>query len=518
MELRNTIVAALMLGAFAVTNAQSGAIQPPQAKTSKSQSLGQVAISQVVSEPPSLRAYLDIRDTGGNPMTGLTVESINAWLDGKPLTVDSMKPFSTTQEGVAYIFLVDVSGSESRPAFEKVKQALSGFVEHLGPADRAAVISFGTDIKDVISYSGDKSKLKAAIEGLKNGAGATHLNAALDEGLRLAQISDKTLPLRRCILILSDGKDEGSGLLTDDVLKRFEDYRVPIYAIGATTLPKSEREQYLEVLHRFAVLSGGAYFDAETAGLDAAYRQIHERINGSWEANLRCPFCSGDGQSRQLQVRVMAHGQELTDKAGITILPSEQPNSAGNERQQKAWPVYAFAGSGLLVFAGVILWFARRGKRAEKTKANAAEEGADSDLTWVPHSFAAPDFNTGPETVDPNGESNSSSYFGTDRRQGIQVEFVRRVNRADAVRTYKGRLVDQLVIGRSSTAAIQIPDMEISGEHCRLEVVNGRVTVSDLGSKNGTSINGVPIQTRQRLEPGDVIALGNVEFRFQTPK
>ena len=518
MELRNTIVAALMLGAFAITNAQSGAIQPPQAKTSKSQSLGQVAVSQVVSEPPSLRAYLDIQDTGSNPMTGLTVDSINAWLDGKPLTVDSMKPFSATQEGVAYIFLVDVSGSESRAAFEKVKQALSGFVENLGPADRAAVISFGTDVKDVISYSGDKSKLKAAIAGLKSGAEATHLNAALDEGLRLTQISDKALPLRRCILILSDGKDEGSGLLTDDVLKRFEDYRVPIYAIGATTLPESERAQYLEVLHRFAILSGGAYFDAKTAGLDAAYRQIHERINGSWEANMLCPSCSGDGQSRQLQVRVMVHGQELTDKVGITILPTEPPNKAGNEKRQIAWLVYAFAGSGLLLVAGLILWFARRGTRAEKTKASKAEEGTDSDLTWVPHSFAAPNFNASPETAELNRESTSPSDFGKEYRQGIQVEFVRRVNRADAVRTYKGRLVNQLVIGRSSTAAIQIPDMEISGEHCRLEVVNGRVTVSDLSSKNGTSINGVPIKTRQRLESGDVIALGNVEFKFQVPK
>jgi adenylate cyclase len=71
------------------------------------------------------------------------------------------------------------------------------------------------------------------------------------------------------------------------------------------------------------------------------------------------------------------------------------------------------------------------------------------------------------------------------------------------------------VIGRSTGAAIQIPDNEISGQHCKLELVNGRVLLSDIGSNFGTAVNGVPIKVRQRIESGDSIALGKIEFRFR---
>lgn len=525
---RMTATAVMALGSLMATYGQTAAPAPapirgqaPTHAPAQEKGLEQVAISQVVSVPPSLRAYLDVHGVGHAPVRGLTPESVSAWLDGKRLTVSSLKPFSTTEEGIAYVFLIDVSGSESHTAFDKVKQALLSFVGELGAGDRAAVITFGSDVKDVVSYTGDKATLKSAISSLKNSDAQTHLNAALDEGLRLARLSDEKLPLRRSILILSDGKDEGSGFTTDDVLGHLQENRVPIYAIGASTLPVPERAQYLEVLHRFAVLSGGAYYEAAAAGVDAAYRQIHDRIAGAWVAELNCSACQADGRSYPLLVRVTVAGQSLADKANVAILPpargGQNPQRLPNWKRF-TWPVYVGAGVGLLALIGLIVWLARRGKRMDAEEVDPIQSDAPSSSDWVPFSFPHPDTQTLSGTGDEKGDSSEKIVVSAnpkpDHRPGVQIELVRRVNRSDAPRTYSAKLVTALVIGRSSGVGMQIPDTEISGQHCRLEMVNGTVTVSDLGSRYGTSVNGVPIQSRHKLERGDLIALGSVEFRI----
>ena len=62
-------------------------------------------------------------------------------------------------------------------------------------------------------------------------------------------------------------------------------------------------------------------------------------------------------------------------------------------------------------------------------------------------------------------------------------------------------------IGRGSGVEIRIHDSEISRRHARLVVKNDSVVVEDLGSTNGTFVNGQPIET-QPLADGDKIQVG----------
>ncbi|HVU44876.1 MAG TPA: VWA domain-containing protein [Terracidiphilus sp.] len=480
------------------------------------QALDHVAISQVVSTPPSLRSYLDVQGAKNAPVADLPMNAVEGWLDGKSLPVQSVKSFSAAQEGVTYIFLVDVSGSESHAEFARVKQALLGFVGQMGGSDRAAVVSFGTDVRDAAEFTGDKSALKSAISGLANNAAMTHLNAAIVEGLRLARIADPSLPARRCIVILSDGKDEGSGLTTDDVLSKFEDGRIPIYAIGASSLPGSQRAEYLEVLHRFAVLSGGAYYEATSDTVNSAYSHIHDRIAQVWVADFDCSSCAVDGRSHPLQVRVTLQGQSLADKAGVTLQPGSAASNAqgpgGQPKQwweQLSWPVYAGAGTVLVLLLAGGIWLAQRKRRAAKLAAADFPSGTDAAQNFVPFTFPQPE---------PELKSLPDTRPAVDNRPGLKIELIRKENRPGTAPRYAGKLVDQLVIGRSADSSIQLPDGEISGHHCKLELMHGLVLLSDTGSTFGTSVNGVPISTRHKVESGDWVAMGKVEFRIQIQK
>jgi pSer/pThr/pTyr-binding forkhead associated (FHA) protein len=71
----------------------------------------------------------------------------------------------------------------------------------------------------------------------------------------------------------------------------------------------------------------------------------------------------------------------------------------------------------------------------------------------------------------------------------------------------------RVLIGRDLTCDIVVRSPVVSGRHCLLEWADGGWTVRDLGSKNGTRIDGVRC-TEQRLAPGCTLWLGSLRYQF----
>ena len=67
---------------------------------------------------------------------------------------------------------------------------------------------------------------------------------------------------------------------------------------------------------------------------------------------------------------------------------------------------------------------------------------------------------------------------------------------------------DQLTIGRDSTNGVAINDAEVSRKHSRLMFQGGKYVIDDLGSTNGTFVNGQRLAGPVVLKAGDVVSLG----------
>ncbi len=67
---------------------------------------------------------------------------------------------------------------------------------------------------------------------------------------------------------------------------------------------------------------------------------------------------------------------------------------------------------------------------------------------------------------------------------------------------------DQMTIGRDSTNEIVINDAEVSRRHARLTFQGGKYVLEDLGSTNGTFVNGQRLAGPRVLKPGEVISFG----------
>ena len=70
----------------------------------------------------------------------------------------------------------------------------------------------------------------------------------------------------------------------------------------------------------------------------------------------------------------------------------------------------------------------------------------------------------------------------------------------------------QATLGRSSDADLQLVDGKVSRQHCRFTIGGGGLEVEDLGSHNGTYVNGERLTAARVLAAGDEVAVGDSLF------
>ncbi len=69
--------------------------------------------------------------------------------------------------------------------------------------------------------------------------------------------------------------------------------------------------------------------------------------------------------------------------------------------------------------------------------------------------------------------------------------------------------------GRHDECQLRIKSSEVSRKHCQFFEKNGMLMVKDLGSSNGTFLNGKKIEGQRVLEPGDELTLGPVKLKVE---
>jgi hypothetical protein len=85
---------------------------------------------------------------------------------------------------------------------------------------------------------------------------------------------------------------------------------------------------------------------------------------------------------------------------------------------------------------------------------------------------------------------------------------------------YSGNIFEvtgnEMTIGRDVTNTVSLSDDTTSSRrHAKIDCSGGCYTITDLGSSNGTFVNGAKIAGSQALNPGDEIQIGSTKFRFE---
>jgi Mg-chelatase subunit ChlD len=498
---------ALLLAALL---AQTAAAGPPAS----------LHISQAVAAGREIRVYLDVRDEAGAAVAGIDAGQLHATVGAHAAQVRTLTPFAAAPTGVVYLFLVDLSRSLSAPRFARIRQALKDWVGALGTGDRAALIGFGDQVRVLVAPTADTAALTAAIAGLAPADAHTALHQALARAVALGRQQATGLPERRVIVTLSDGIDDApGGISAEEVYAALAEGPIPIYAVGFSSVSdRARREAGLNALGGFARRSGGVFVDGGREDPGAAFAAMRTRIAEVYRAELQCPDCPLDGNRHRLQIDLRDAGLTLTAGTDLRLLPEPAapvaapppgppaepapvvPTPAPPEPAARLpWPSLA-GGAALLAVLALAWVLARRRKVAPAPIIDDAAPLPPQIEDGGPRPPSDPAPVAAPVMAPPVPRATLRATFMTGPRRGQQVTLTASPG---------------AVLGRvPGCDLILTEDAEVSSRHAQIEVLaNGRLVLRDLGSTNGTRLNGIAIETAHPLRDGDVIGIGQTELR-----
>jgi pSer/pThr/pTyr-binding forkhead associated (FHA) protein len=115
---------------------------------------------------------------------------------------------------------------------------------------------------------------------------------------------------------------------------------------------------------------------------------------------------------------------------------------------------------------------------------------------------------TGSAEAAPEGPAKDDSRKGVDPRLEVVA----------AMGYDPGSLFDisrGATMGRSEASNIPVEDPYASSAHARIFPRDGFMYIEDMGSTNGTYLNGKQLKRSERLRPGDTVRIGDTEYRYQ---
>ena len=138
-------------------------------------------------------------------------------------------------------------------------------------------------------------------------------------------------------------------------------------------------------------------------------------------------------------------------------------------------------------------------------------------LLWMARS-ALKDLRRGQAAIEPGIEDATGLHRATQRlnpgSDGGAPKL--RVGTAAGLRAGSAYdLSDGALLGRGESADIRLEDTFASSQHARLVPQGDVMVIEDLGSTNGTYLNGEPLRGPQPLHVGDSIRIGDSEFTFE---
>jgi tight adherence protein B len=260
------------------------------------------------SEPSPGRLKVTIAMSGSAWGAGqpLDQDDFRATINGQQVRINGATPLQE-QKGsrgkMAVILAVDTSGSMLEPStgpgprnIDRAKAAADSFAQAMQPGTRLGLVAFSTTPRVAQDLTTDHERVRRAIRSLQ-ATGDTALNDAivLASGLLAKEEGQRNL------VVLSDGRDEGSRASLQAAIAAANRADVTAYAVGLK-VPGFEQDQ--AALERLATRTGGEAFEVNDAdGLGRQLETIGQALASQYVVDMTVPPGLGNTVSFKLEVR-----------------------------------------------------------------------------------------------------------------------------------------------------------------------------------------------------------------------
>jgi len=249
-------------------------------------------------------------DSHGRHVPGLTKNDFQVLEDG----VKQDFSFDVQSMPLRVVLAVDVSDSMLQ-TLPMAKAAASQFVQMMLPDDMVELVQFNTSVRVAQPLTSDRQLLEGALARLSV-SGATALFNALDTALNHVRAVPKTgTPVRKAVVVLSDGDDTASLYSAADVLSLARRVDTPVFAIRVTrTEPRREDEEApgAITLSQLATETGGRFRLGRANQLRDFYAEISDELHKQYVLGYVPANAALDGKWRTITV-------QLANKKGVHL-------------------------------------------------------------------------------------------------------------------------------------------------------------------------------------------------------
>jgi Ca-activated chloride channel homolog len=249
--------------------------------------------------------YVTVLDRRGRPVTGgLAEKDFTVTEDGARQKIARFERVDDLPIHAAVA--IDVSASMLTSLEKTQAAALQFFQKLVQPKDRAALITFNDHPVLNVRFTKDVKALSGGLAGLKSERGTS-----LYDSLVFCFYNFNGIRGRRALLLLSDGRDEGSRFTYDEALEFARRSGVTVYVIGLGEDVEKKK------LARFAEETGGrAFFPRKADELAGIYAAVEEELRSQYLIVYQSGSNRTDSGFRTVDLKVAKPGLETKTMRG----------------------------------------------------------------------------------------------------------------------------------------------------------------------------------------------------------
>jgi Ca-activated chloride channel family protein len=269
-------------------------------------------------------------DSQGSSVNDLGQEDFQVFEDGLPQTISA---FSKEQVPLVYSLAIDTSGS-MRTILDLAVGTSKAIIKANGPNDETLLVRFisSDKVETVQDFTSDQIALNKGLDSLYiEGGQSAILDAVYLSAQRLAQYKFTNIPLRRAIILITDGDERASYYSLEDLLKLLRKIDVQLFAISLSkedrmgaTLNHNQLQRSVDLLSNLAYETGGrAFFPKSVAELQAMLSQMTNLMRTEYVIGYKPTNSGVAGKYRHVSVNIAARpGREkwsALTRAGYVI-------------------------------------------------------------------------------------------------------------------------------------------------------------------------------------------------------
>ncbi|HZS06906.1 MAG TPA: VWA domain-containing protein [Blastocatellia bacterium] len=290
---------------------------------------------QQARQEPTLRIDTDLividvtaTDAAGNYVRDLRAEDFQVYEDGKPHRIDffTVTSEATLSRPLAVVFALDLSGSLKPEETETLRNAARKFTELMKGDSVFAALAFNYDVKILQDFTSDAHKIEKALARADHFEGSTRIYDAIDRAVTMfgkrSLRSTKGYPMRRVVVVITDGFDSASVIDRKELARRANAAGVTVYSITLPSYiltPTHSGERVITPLDasRIVAATGGRDFAADARDFTPIFKALAEEIKASY--GLAYYPEARDGKYRSLRVTTSRPGVQLrASRTGYT--------------------------------------------------------------------------------------------------------------------------------------------------------------------------------------------------------